>query len=98
MAAMPMKHTDYFFRMEQIMYSKIVLCISEIEDEVLTKQLGMLSERHHADVERVDEGNSIERESKEKLEYSNDAEGGSEGSGVSRCGRGIYKRRYIKIY
>ena len=40
------------------MYSKIVLCISEIEDE----------------------GNSIERKSKEKLEYSNDAEGGSEGS------------------
>ena len=38
------------------MYSKIVLCISGIEDEVLTKQLGMLSERHHADVERVDAG------------------------------------------
>ena len=38
------------------MYSKIILCISEIEDEVLTKQLGMLSERHHAYVERVDAG------------------------------------------
>ena len=36
------------------MYSKIVLCISGIEDEVLTKQLAMLSERHHAEVERVD--------------------------------------------
>lgn len=36
------------------MYSKIVLCISEIEDEILTKQLAMLSERHHADIERVD--------------------------------------------
>ena len=36
------------------MYSKIVLCISGNEDEVLTKQLAMLSERHHADVERID--------------------------------------------
>ena len=36
------------------MYSKIVLCISGSEDEVLTKQLAMLSERHHADVERID--------------------------------------------
>ena len=36
------------------MYSKIVLCISEKEDEVLAKQLDMLSERHHADVERVE--------------------------------------------
>ena len=36
------------------MYSKIVLCISGIEYEVLTKQLAMLSERHHAEVERVD--------------------------------------------
>lgn len=36
------------------MYSKIVLCISGSEDEVLTRQLAMLSERHHADVERID--------------------------------------------
>ena len=40
--------------MEHVMYSKIFLCISETEDEVLTKQLAMLSERHHADVERID--------------------------------------------
>jgi len=38
------------------MYSKIVLCISETEDEILKKQLAMLSERHHAGVERVDIG------------------------------------------
>ena len=36
------------------MYSKIYLCLSEKEDEVLTRQLSMLGERHHAEVERVD--------------------------------------------
>ena len=41
------------------MYSKIVVCMSESEDEVLAKQLGMLSERHHADVERVDAGKAV---------------------------------------
>ena len=35
------------------MYSKIVLCISEKEDEVLAKQIAMLKERHHADVEHM---------------------------------------------
>ncbi len=35
------------------MYSKIVLCLMEEEDEVLEKQVGMLKERHHADVERI---------------------------------------------
>lgn len=41
------------------MYSKIVVCMSESEDEILAKQLGMLSERHHADVERVDAGKAV---------------------------------------
>ena len=35
------------------MYSKIVLCLSEKEDDVLAKQIAMLKERHHAEVERV---------------------------------------------
>ena len=35
------------------MYSKIVLCISEKEDEVLEKQIAMLKERHHAVVEHM---------------------------------------------
>ena len=35
------------------MYSKIVLCISEKEDEVLEKQIAMLKERHHAIVEHM---------------------------------------------
>ncbi len=36
------------------MYSKIILCLAEKEDEILTKQVAMLSERHHADVEKSD--------------------------------------------
>jgi hypothetical protein len=35
------------------LYSKIVLCLSEKEDEVLEKQIAMLKERHHAEVERI---------------------------------------------
>ncbi len=35
------------------MYSKIVLCLSEKEDEVLEKQIEMLRERHRAQVERI---------------------------------------------
>lgn len=35
------------------MYSKIVLCLSEKEDEVLEKQIAMLKERHHADVKHM---------------------------------------------
>ena len=35
------------------MYSKIVLCLNEKEDEVLAKQIAMLKERHHAEVERI---------------------------------------------
>lgn len=35
------------------MYSKIVLCLSEKEDEVLEKQIAMLKERHHAAVEHM---------------------------------------------
>ena len=35
------------------MYSKIVLCLSEKEDDVLKKQIAMLKERHHADVEHM---------------------------------------------
>ncbi len=35
------------------MYSKIVLCLSEKEDEILEKQIEMLKERHHAEVVRV---------------------------------------------
>lgn len=38
------------------MYSKIVLCLSSKEDDILTRQLSMLSERHHADIERMDVG------------------------------------------
>jgi hypothetical protein len=36
------------------MYSKIILCLAEKEDEILAKQVAMLSERHHADVEKAD--------------------------------------------
>ena len=35
------------------MYSKIVLCLSVKEDEVLEKQIAMLKERHHAVVEHM---------------------------------------------
>ncbi len=35
------------------LYSKIVLCLSEKEDEVLEKQIAMLKERHHAEIERI---------------------------------------------
>ena len=35
------------------MYSKIVLCLREKEDEVLEKQIAMLKERHHAEIERI---------------------------------------------
>ena len=35
------------------MYSKIVLCLSEKEDEMLEKQIAMLKERHHANVEHM---------------------------------------------
>ena len=42
------------------MYSKIVVCLNEKEDEVLTKQIEMLKERHKAEVDRVavDEGSA----------------------------------------
>lgn len=36
------------------MYSRIILCLDGKEDEILTKQLAMLNERHHADIENVD--------------------------------------------
>ena len=35
------------------MYSKIVLCLSEKEDDLLAKQIAMLKERHHAEVLRI---------------------------------------------
>ena len=35
------------------MYSKIVLCLSKKEDEVLEKQIAMLKERHHAEIVRI---------------------------------------------
>ena len=35
------------------MYSKIVLCLSEKEDDVLEKQVAMLKERHHAEIQRI---------------------------------------------
>ncbi|WP_026518493.1 hypothetical protein [Butyrivibrio sp. MC2021] len=35
------------------MYSKIVLCLREKEDEVLRKQIEMLKERHHAELMMV---------------------------------------------
>ncbi len=35
------------------MYSKIVLCLSGKEDAVLKRQIAMLKERHHADVEHI---------------------------------------------
>ncbi|WP_026516819.1 hypothetical protein [Butyrivibrio sp. MC2021] len=35
------------------MHSKIVLCLSEKEDEVLDKQIAMLKERNHAEVVRL---------------------------------------------
>ena len=42
------------------MYSKIVLCLSEKEDEVLGKQIAMLKERHHAEVERISAADAAE--------------------------------------
>ncbi len=36
------------------MYSKIIICLDGNEDEILTKQVAMLSERHHAAIEKVD--------------------------------------------
>lgn len=42
------------------MYSKIVLCLSENEDEVLEKQIGMLKERHHAEIDRISAGEAVE--------------------------------------
>lgn len=36
------------------MYSEIILCLDKKEDDVLTKQLAMLSERHHAAIKKVD--------------------------------------------
>ncbi len=42
------------------MYSKIVLCLSENEDEVLEKQIGMLKERHHAEIDRISVGEAVE--------------------------------------
>jgi hypothetical protein len=41
-------------------YSKIVLCLSENEDEVLEKQIGMLKERHHAEIDRISVGEAVE--------------------------------------
>ena len=35
------------------MYSKIILCLSEQEDNVLEKQIAMLKERHHAEIVRI---------------------------------------------
>ena len=35
------------------MYSKIVLCLCKREDAVLEKQIAMLKERHHAEIERI---------------------------------------------
>ena len=35
------------------MYSEIILCTNEIEDEILSKQIAMLKERHHAEVKRI---------------------------------------------
>ncbi len=42
------------------MYSKIVLCIREKEDEVLNKQIAMLKERHHACLERLSAADAAE--------------------------------------
>jgi hypothetical protein len=36
------------------MYSRIILCLAGKEDEIFEKQVNMLSERHHADVEKAD--------------------------------------------
>ena len=35
------------------MYSEIILSVDEKEDEILTKQIAMLKERHHAEVKRL---------------------------------------------
>jgi hypothetical protein len=42
------------------MYSKIILCLAEKEDEILAKQVEMISERHHADVEKADADRALE--------------------------------------
>ena len=59
------------------MYSKIVLCLSEKEDEVLEKQIAMLKERNHADVEHMslsDAGDFISGCEDEVLFISDDEE------------------------
>ena len=42
------------------MYSKIVLCLREKEDEILEKQINMLKERHHAELERVSVSEAVD--------------------------------------
>ena len=42
------------------MYSKIVLCLSENEDDVPDKQIGMLQERHHAEIARISACEAVE--------------------------------------
>ncbi len=42
------------------MYSKIVLCIREKEDDVLNKQIAMLKERHHACLEQLSAADAAE--------------------------------------
>ena len=42
------------------MYSKIILCLNEKEDEILKKQIGMLKERHHAELERVSPEDAVD--------------------------------------
>lgn len=42
------------------MYSKIVLCLKEKADEILEKQIKMLSERHHAQVLQLEKAEADE--------------------------------------
>ena len=42
------------------MYSEIILCMNDKEDEILSKQIAMLKERHHAEVKRISESEAAD--------------------------------------
>lgn len=55
---------------------EIVLCLKTKEDEILSKQVAMLSERHHAGVKRIssDEARSVIRNGNENILFISDDE------------------------
>lgn len=55
---------------------EIVLCLKTKEDEILSKQVAMLSERHHAGVKRIssDEARNVIRNGNENILFISDDE------------------------